>query len=197
MKAVRLPRRSTLAKAARGTAIGLGALAGAGALAALIFWDADVYAAREKWEHWKIAWFGEWTPEPWCPPGRRSKLCDEARDFTARLAGMEGFTFFSAEPVEGSDLEINTGTRFETAADVVSGTPAERWCYIVFGSGSVTQKLTLAARSGADAPAYADPSAIPDPDIAAIGLTRARLGALAQTHCRLGGSDTPNTSAGE
>lgn len=29
-------------------------------LAIVVLWDADFYAARDRWEHMKIAWFSKW-----------------------------------------------------------------------------------------------------------------------------------------
>lgn len=43
-------------------AAGLTGLASLGLLcfAIVVLWDADFYAARDRWEHMKIAWFGKW-----------------------------------------------------------------------------------------------------------------------------------------
>jgi len=47
--------RTTHAVAIGGLTLSAGAL-----LAGIILWDADFYAARDRWEHMKNAWFGKW-----------------------------------------------------------------------------------------------------------------------------------------
>lgn len=47
-------------RTARAIAIGVLALGASSLLAGIILWDADFYAARDRWEHFKNAWFGQW-----------------------------------------------------------------------------------------------------------------------------------------
>jgi len=180
--------------AAKGTGFGLAAFV----CGALIFQDADFYAAREKWEHFKIALLGDWHPGVWCPPGRSGGKCRGADNFRARLAGMEGFTFFLNEPVEGTDLDVTTGIRFATADDVVAGKPEKFWCYLMIGNGAVTRKLTLAAKTADALAVPADFSALTADELAGTGLRTADLQALVASHCRFDAARTPNrTITGE
>lgn len=175
---------------ARVKRVAVGAAKGAGcglvafACGALIFQDADFYAARDKWEHFKIAIFGDWHPGVWCPPGRKGGKCRGADNFRERLAGMEGFTFFLNEPVEGTDLDVTTGIRFATADDVVAGKPEKFWCYLMIGQGAVTRKLTLANKAHGERAVPADLSAISSDVLSGMNLTQADIPPLVASHCR-------------
>jgi hypothetical protein len=178
--------------------VAVGAAKGAGfglvvfACGALIFQDADFYAARDKWEHFKIAIFGDWYSGVWCPPGRKGGKCRGADNFRERLAGMEGFTFFLNEPVEGTDLDVTTGIRFATAEDVVSGKPEKFWCYLMIGNGAVTRKLTLANKAHGELAVPADLSGIAPDALSGMSLKQADLPALVASHCRFDAAHSPN-----
>jgi len=165
---------------AKGTGFGLAAFV----CAALIFQDADFYAAREKWEHTKIALFGDWHPGVWCPAGRSGGKCRGADTFRERLAGMEGFTFFLSEPVEETDLDVTTGIRFASADDVVAGKPEKFWCYLVYGTGALTRKLTLATKTADMRTVLADLTTITPGELTGTRLSAADLQALVASHCR-------------
>lgn len=180
--------------AAKGTGLGLAAFI----CGALILSDADFYAAREKWEHTKIALFGEWHPGIWCPPGRGGVKCRGADTFRERLSGMEGFTFFLAEPVEGTDLDVTTGIRFASADDVVAGKPDKHWCYLDYGTGALTRKLTLATKAADELAVPADLSSLTADDLTGTGMTSAVLQTLVASHCRFDAARSPeHTITGE
>lgn len=187
-------------RVAVGTAKGAGIGIAAFAFGAMIFWDADLFAARDKWEHTKIALFGEWHPGIWCPPGRGGGKCRGADTFRERLSGMEGLTFFLSERVEGTDLDVTTGIRFASADDVVAGKPDKHWCYIdygagVGGTGALTRKLTLATKAADELAVPADLSSLTADDLTGTGLSSAALQALVASHCRFeGGFDAARSS---
>ena len=61
----------------RAAAIGGLALGACALLAGIILWDADFYAARDRWEHMKNAWFGRWPENNRLRPlrGEDSVVC--------------------------------------------------------------------------------------------------------------------------
>ena len=52
----------TASRIARTAAITTVTAIGGLTLAAIVLWDADFHAARDRWESFKIAMFGEWMP---------------------------------------------------------------------------------------------------------------------------------------
>lgn len=176
----RLPR---IAKAATMTA-----LAGFGTLIVIgiVFWDADFYSARNHWEHFKLAMFGEWQPQNWCPPGRKTQKCKQVNEFEAAFKDVDDFNFFKSVPVTGTALTIITGINFSSAKYVLSGTTAKHWCYFTFGRGKVKKRLDLGLQKGQSTPAYADLSDLSADDLNEIGLSADRLRAIAKSHCRFG-----------
>lgn len=161
----------------------LGALAvGGGAM--IVLWDADFYAAREKYEHLKLAFFGEWQPRNWCPPGRDTDNCQQVGEFAAALEGAENFNFFRTLPVDGTDLTVITGVEFASALDVVASEPSHLWCYMTFGQGALARRITLARMNAGASPNFTDFAGIAGGETDALPLSAERLSALAQSHCQ-------------
>lgn len=50
-----------IVQTARGAAIAGLTLAGVTLIAGIILWDADFYTARDRWENFKVAMFGQWS----------------------------------------------------------------------------------------------------------------------------------------
>ena len=168
----------------RGTAFAaLGAVA-IGCAATLVLWDADFYAVREKYEHLKLAFLGEWQPRNWCPPGRETANCQQVSEFTAALEGAENFNFFRNLPVEGTDLVVITGVEFASALDVVSGDPSHLWCYVTIGHGAIARRITLARMNAGATPTFTDFSSTAASDLEALPLSADRLNAIAHSHCQ-------------
>jgi hypothetical protein len=162
---------------------GVGVIVLCGA-ATLVLWDADFYAVREKFEHVKIALFGEWQPLNWCPPGRETENCDQVSDFVAALEGAENFNFFRSMPVEGSDLVVITGVEFASALDVVASEPSHLWCYVTIGFGPVAQRITLSQVQAGSPPVFTDLSELSETQRERVPVGIDRLSALARTHCQ-------------
>lgn len=171
-----------------------GALAGVVALLmlvvvlAILLWEADLYTARDKYERAKLALFGDWHPQAWCPPGHVSEDCETVQSFEAALEAARDFTFFRSMAVDGTDLMIQKGLRFATARDVVGGHVAHQWCYVTLpGSDAapgVSQRVDLATQSAEDPPIYPDLTGLDVPAFAGTGLSMAQLHSLAQSHCQ-------------
>lgn len=161
--------------------LGLMAILSAGLL---VLWDADFYAVREKYEHLRLAFFGEWQAQNWCPPGRDSENCEEVSEFRAALEGAENFNFFRSLPVDGTDLTVITGVAFASALDVVSGAPSHLWCYINDGHGPVSRRITLAQVQAGHDPTFTDFRNISGFETPTLPLNAERLTALAQSHCQ-------------
>jgi len=177
-------RKAWVLRILRGTAItGFGVLA-VGGSAVLVLWDADFYAAREKYEHLKLAFIGEWQPRNWCPPGRETDNCQQVSEFAAALEGAENFNFFRSLPVEGTDLSVTTGVEFASALDVVASEPSHLWCYITFGHGALARRITLAQMGSDSSPSFTDLNSIASGGNDALPLSVDRLSALARSHCQ-------------
>lgn len=168
----------------RGVALGAICCVAIAGASLIVFWDADFYAVREKYEHLKLAFFGEWQAENWCPPGRDTESCHQISAFDAALEGAENFNFFRSLAVEGTDIEVITGVAFATALDVVSGAPSNLWCYINDGNGAVSRRITLAQVQAGQAASFTDFGGLSDSEAQALPLSPERLGALAQSHCQ-------------
>ncbi|WP_297339521.1 hypothetical protein [Pseudophaeobacter sp.] len=141
------------------------------AVLGIILWDADFYTARDKFEHLKIALFGKWSADNWCPAGRTSTNCAAADDFEAALEDASDFTFFKSAGIADSELTIQTGIRFATARDVVSGKPSSQWCYVSVPSGGISQQIELATKSADEPPVYAEFTSLDASAVAMAGLS--------------------------
>tara|TARA_R110002072_G_scaffold302883_1_gene489454 strand:+ start:8095 stop:8673 length:579 start_codon:yes stop_codon:yes gene_type:complete len=168
----------------RGTTIAaLGAVTLSGATI-LVLWDADFYAVREKFEHLKLAFFGEWQPRNWCPPGRDTANCEQVSEFVAALEDAENFNFFRSLPIEGTDLAVITGVAFTSALDVVAEAPSHLWCYINDGSGAVSRRITLAQMRAGSLPQFTDFEGLSGSEAQALPMNADRLAAFARSHCQ-------------
>ncbi|MDF1803196.1 hypothetical protein [Thalassovita sp.] len=168
----------------RGAAIGGLGIIAISCAGLMVLWDADFYAVREKYEHLKLAFYGEWQAQNWCPPGRDTENCRAVDEFTAALEGAENFNFFRSLPVEGTSLTVITGVAFASALDVVAGAPSNLWCYINDGQGAVSRRITLANMRASQAPSYTDFSALSGDEAQGLPLSAERLSGLAQSHCQ-------------
>lgn len=175
------PMASRILRGATVTCLGLAAGA---VVLGIILWDADVYTARDKFEHFKIALFGDWSAHNWCPPGRTSANCAAVDGFEAALEDASDFTFFRSAPVEGSDLTVQTGIRFATARDVVSALPSHQWCYVSIPTGGIRQQIDLASKSADEPPVYAALASLDANAVAGSSLSVDALTGLARSHCR-------------
>ncbi|CUI01872.1 hypothetical protein [Leisingera aquaemixtae] len=153
-------------------------------LLGIIGWDADFYALRDRWEHMKLALFGDWQAENWCPPGRGSDNCDEAAQFEDALADAGDFTFFRRATIAGTDLTVHTGIRFATARDVVDGHPASQWCYVALPDGAVQQQIDLASKTAGNPPVYTSLASLDATALAGFGVSADALSDIARSHCR-------------
>lgn len=178
------PRSPFIPRILRGVALSGLALAGIVAVSGVILWDADFYVVRDRYEHLKLALFGDWQAENWCPPGRESANCAAVDDFEAALKYATDFTFFKSVPIDGSDLTVQTSTRFANARDVVAGKPSRQWCYFSIPLGGVSQQIELATQSADVPPIFAALASLDASAVAATGLSAETLASLAQSHCR-------------
>ena len=179
-----LKTQNWLPRILRGAAVGTVGTVVIAATSLIVFWDADFYAARDKYEQWKLAFFGDWQPQNWCPPGRNSENCEEVSEFRAALEGAENFNFFRSLPVDGTDLTVITGVAFASALDVVSGAPSHLWCYINDGHGAVSRRITLAQVQAGHDPTFTNFRDLSGSDTPTLPLSAERLTALAQSHCQ-------------
>tara|TARA_R110002072_G_scaffold150788_2_gene299374 strand:- start:10916 stop:11494 length:579 start_codon:yes stop_codon:yes gene_type:complete len=178
------PTLSLTSRILRGVALaGLG-LAGFAVILGILLWDADLYAVRDRYEHMRLALFGEWQADHWCPPGRVSDTCEVVDSFTAALEQASDFTFFRTMPIAGTGLVVQTGIRFATARDVVDGAPSRQWCYVSIPQGAVSQQIDLATQSADDQPVYAALSSLDESALAGAGLSINALSLIARSHCR-------------
>lgn len=174
---------SRVARGATITTLGVAALSLG---ASVVIWNADLYAARDRWEHIKLAILGDWQAEHWCPSGRNSKECTQVNAFEEVFSDVDNFNFFKSNPIDGTALIVTTGVEFTTADDVLSATTARHWCYISYGSGTISSRLDLGTQTGHAAPVYANLGDISDERLSDIGLSANRLRAIAHSHCQFG-----------
>ena len=178
------PKTPLTSRILRGVALSGALLAGLVIVLGVILWDADLYVARDRYEHIKLALFGEWSADSWCPPGRKSENCPALDDFESALEDANDFTFFRSVPVEDTDLKVQTGIRFATARDVVSGKAASQWCYVSIPLGGISQQIELATQSADEPPIYAELASLDASAVAGSGLDVEELMRLARSHCR-------------
>ncbi len=175
--------RAAAPRIIRGVLLFVGLIVGGLLFAIIILYDADPYAARDRYEHFKLALFGEWQPSDRCDRDPDGESCETLNAFEQALEDAADFTFFRAREIEGSGLSVHTGIRFATARDVVDGRVASQWCYVLLPSNGASLQIELAAQSADDPPVYDDLSALNGEAVVASGLTPSRLKALARSHC--------------
>jgi len=168
----------------RGAAAGAVGSVVIAATSLIVLWDADFYAARDKYEQWKLAFFGDWQPQNWCPPGRDTENCQQVSEFVAALEGAENFNFFRSLPVAGTDLTVITGVEFASALDVVASEPSHLWCYVTVGQGAVARRITLAQMDAHAVPTFTDFFGLAGGESEALPLGVDRLSAIARSHCQ-------------
>ena len=119
-----------------------------------ILWDTDYYEFRDDYEHTKVALLDDWDADSWCPPGRKSKACEDKKRFEKTFSDIDDFTFFKFSSETNLNITIITGVSFSTARDVMEGNPKNQWCYTTLANGTLTQQVQLGAQEGRDEPEF-------------------------------------------
>lgn len=176
----------TLARTSRVAAIAAAAAAGTAALAAVILYDADFYAIRDRWEHFKQAMFGEWSPTRRPGRGGEASAASGTRSLEDIFTDLANVGVFETVSVAGTPLKVVTGSTYLSSRDLLTNTASQRWCYVLLGTGNVTTRIELGAQNANAAPVYPPLTVIPPADLSAAGLDAERLRGLARSHCRLG-----------
>lgn len=138
--------------------------------AGFIFWDADFYIVRDKWEHFKIAMFGDW------------KLKDKVLSDDDFLDGYEQLTFFKTEIIDDVGT-VSIGARFTSITDLHDQSPSNQWCYLSIGAGVASQRIELAQQSGEEPAFYETFGEVPMVTLAELKITRSHLSDIARTKC--------------
>lgn len=91
-----------ICRTAHAVAIGSLTLGACALLAGIILWDADFYAARDRWEHMKNAWFGKWPENNKLRllRGEKKVVCHWGKNGTIGICVLK----------KGSDPEADGGT---------------------------------------------------------------------------------------
>ncbi len=172
----------------RGALITLALVVGLGLLALIVVWEADVHTLRDRYEYIMLAVFGAWSPDNWCPPGRKSDTCDRLSAIETRLEKADYVAFVNPVDIEGTKHSVVTEVRFTSARDVIAGRPGSQRCYLETCGVAGTQALTLAEKSADDPPAYTPLSVLnekgSDPN-----MTGFELGLLARSHCQFSNAE--------
>lgn len=163
----------TAARIARTAAITTVTAIGGLTLAAIVLWDADFHAARDRWESFKIAMFGEWMPGS-----------ADDRPIRNLFRDMAHVAVFRDVPIEGTGFSVVTGSRYTSPADLLAGRASRRWCYVSAGGDAVATHIQLGTQSRGAAPAYASLADFSSSDLPAAIRDGASLERLARTHCR-------------
>jgi len=116
----------TLVRIGRVAAIATASTVGAAALAAIILYDANFYAARDRWEHFKQAMFGEWMPTR--RPGRRGEAspASGARTLDDIFTDLANVGVFETVPVIGTALKVVTGSTYLSSRDLLANKASQR-----------------------------------------------------------------------
>ncbi len=149
-------------------------------LVAIVLWDADFYAARDRWESFKIAMFGEWMPGS-----------ADDRPIRNLFRDMAHVAVFREVPIEGTILSVVTGARYTSAADLLAGRAVRLWCYVNSGGDGAATHVELGTQSRGEPPVYAGLSGFSSSDLPATMREGASLERLARTHCRFTGTSDP------
>lgn len=168
----------------RGALISAAVVACLAIAVAIIAWDSDLYELRDRYERAKLALLGDWSSEQWCPPGRVSEDCAATSTFEEALSEAYDFTFFRQAEIAQTGHVVQTGIRFATARDVISGTPVAMWCYVQLADGPISTQIDLATKSAYDAPSYASLLSLDESVLAGSGLSREMLLRVARSHCQ-------------
>lgn len=163
----------TLARASRAGAIGIAATAGALAVCAIVLHDADWFAVRDKWETFKIAMLGEWTPSG-----------ADDRPIVNVFRDMAHVAVFRDVPIEGTGISVVTGSRYISAADLLSGRATRLWCYVNTGGEGVATHIELGTQNRGEIPVFASLGNFSSPDLPASMRDGPSLERLARSHCR-------------
>lgn len=165
----------------------------------VIFWDADFYVARDRWETFKHAMFGEWEGHI----GNPQRLVDQQADLHALIethfSGYDSVHLFANKPVNELTLEVATGARFESVLDIVNGTPLHQWCDVSNYKDTVKHRIQLAEKFGSSKVVTDDLEAVSESQLAFLELDRSTLKGLSKTHCQFDFfiRDQPLTPNGE
>lgn len=82
-------------------------------LSALVFWDANFYVARDRWEHFKLAIVGEWQNTGWCPPGQNVPGCGRDDNRADEILDRDHSLIYQIFMLEVNAIE----TRFEVICE--------------------------------------------------------------------------------
>jgi hypothetical protein len=182
-----MPSKAVMRSALKISAITTAAIVGLALLMTVIFWDANFYIARERWETFKHALFGEWdavagnvkapTHDPEFDPNQW---------LIESFSHVERIHLFTDKVVDGTLLKVDTGALFYSVSDLLQGTPAHQWCDLTNQSSSVKRRIQIADQwSGSDLTAL-DFNGVSQDDLALIGIERERLKPLVESHCQFG-----------
>lgn len=170
-------------RCARATVRGAAIAAGAALFLMVIFWEADFYAMRDRWEHFKAAVFAPWQNEGECLSEIPAPQCEEIKRFEREFSQIDDFNFFRSEPIANTTVPLTLGVRFTTARDVVLGQANGYWCYVGLREGAAQQNLFLVEQLADDAPVYNDLSTVDPSLLRAHGLSIAALNQAAREQC--------------
>ncbi len=165
-------RRGFRAAAKAAKIAGLGVLISLAvcALAAMIFWEADFYAARDRYEHMRLALFGPWSPKPEKTVKDIFEQVDSVSLFTRSFAPGLGV--------------IHTGSSYHSSEAVTQDRPQKKWCYVVLGKNAAGNHIQLGEQQGNLPATFTDPISIDQEILESSGVSAERLSQLARQHCK-------------
>lgn len=172
-----------LRKAIQVTGIGLAVMV----LFGVVFWDADFYAARDRWETFKHAIFGEW--EGSVVEGVDTKKSVQADlDVGAQVelmfSGYDSVHLFATKAIEGTTSVVDTGARFNNVADILTGDPTFQWCDVANQASAVKHRVQIANKSKSFGIKKSDINGVTTAELELLGINRAAFLTLPRTHCQ-------------
>lgn len=146
-----------------------------------IFWSADPFEARDRWERLSLAVSGDWELDNWCPPGTSRDTCDERDAFLKAFGDMDDYTFTKSTELPEMKLVIHRGVSFEDIDDVLARRPIKHWCDARYVNAEIEFQIHFTAQGFSFSNASGNSK---NTSLAEINLSNEQLSEIAQEHCR-------------
>ena len=165
---------------------------GAFAIAAMILWDADFYVARDRWETFKHAMFGDWSQIKACELTNEAaqRDCELAAALTDEFNENSDFHFFEFKDLPGTPHQVVTAKRYAEIADLLSDEPNFRWCFVQSTALGIRTIIDLVAQEPLGETVLTDDETLALYPLAQLKLTVSQLRKATTELCNIDLSNT-------
>jgi len=153
-------------------------------LLAIVFWDADFYVARDRWETFKHAIFGEWQGGAVATVDAEPPVLDIGKQVEVLFSGYGSVHLFTTMKIEGTTSFVDTGARFESVADILSASPQQQWCEVENQENAVNHRTQIAQKIGSSSITKNNVSSVTTAELELLGINRGAFITLPNTHCQ-------------